>query len=395
MKRVLFVDDEPFILDALRNALRTQRSGWDMEFVTSGQAALDSLALRPGDVVVSDMRMPGMDGVQLLGTVRDRYPGTARVILTGEASNGDLVRALPVAQQVLSKPCNSALIYETVERLLKVQALLSDERIRTCVGGLGPLASFPRCYRALSNAMLREDVSVEEVADLVEQDPALSAKTLSVANSIYFGLARPTASIRNAVRHIGFELLRGLALSIDIYSRIHASVLASKALQGLPERLQQKGRLARQFCSSRALAEEAFTAGLLLDVGYVVLAQCRGQPYIDLLDEAASRQLPVHELERDRLGFTHADVGAYLLGVWGVPPRLVEVVAGHHAPALADLAANPVAVAVHVADVLVDAVWARLPDPLNQVIASIRVQAEVQAHFAEWWAIAASAVPSS
>jgi HD-like signal output (HDOD) protein/CheY-like chemotaxis protein len=395
MRHVLFVDDEPFILDALRNALRRQRDQWDMMFVTSGQAALESLALHPRDVIVSDMRMPGMDGVQLLGAVRERYPGTARVILTGEASNGDLMRALPVAQQVLSKPCNSVLICETVERLFTVQALLGDESIRACVGGLGRLSSFPRTYRALSEAMLRDGVSLEDIAGLVEQDPALSVQALSVANSVYFGLARPTASVRDAVRHIGFELLRGLALSTDIFSRIDPSILRLQTLQGLAECSQQKGQLARQICSSRALAEEAFAAGLLLDVGYIVLAQCRGQFYFELLDEAAARSLPVHELERDRLGFTHAEVGAYLLGVWGVPPRLVEVVAGHHEPALEDLAADPVAVAAHVADVLVDALRAGLADPLDQVAPCIRARPVVQAHFAEWQAMAESAVRPS
>jgi HD-like signal output (HDOD) protein len=395
MRHVLFVDDEPFILDALRNALRRQRDQWDMVFVTSGQAALESLALHPRDVIVSDMRMPGMDGVQLLGAVRERYPGTARVILTGEASNDELMRALPVAQQVLSKPCKSVLICETVERLFKVQALLGDESIRACVGSLGRLSSFPKTYRALSQAMLREDVSLEDIAQLVERDPALSAQALSVANSVYFGLARPAASVRDAVRHIGFELLRGLALSTDIFSRIDPSILRLQTLQGLPECSQQKGWLARQICSSPALAEEAFAAGLLLDVGYIVLAQCRGQFYIELLDEAAARSLPVHELERERLGFTHAEVGAYLLGVWGVPPRLVEVVAGHHEPALGDLAADPVAVAAHVADVLVDALRAGRADPLDQVAPSIRARPVVQARFVEWQAMAESAVQPS
>jgi YesN/AraC family two-component response regulator len=83
MKRILFVDDESRVLDGLRRMLYAQRQRWEMEFALGGEAALEACEKGAFDVVVSDMRMPGMDGATLLGHIRDRYPSSARVILSG------------------------------------------------------------------------------------------------------------------------------------------------------------------------------------------------------------------------------------------------------------------------------------------------------------------------
>src|SRR6266545_6839404 len=106
-KRILFVDDEPAILKGLQNLLFRDRPRWEMVFANSGELAVRELAKAPFDVVVSDIRMPGMDGATLLNHVKDRYPTTARIMLSGHAEREAIVRALPALQQLLSKPCNA------------------------------------------------------------------------------------------------------------------------------------------------------------------------------------------------------------------------------------------------------------------------------------------------
>jgi HD-like signal output (HDOD) protein len=382
------------ILDGLRNLLRKYRGSWAMDFVTSGTAALEHLARHGADIVVSDMRMPGMDGAQLLQKVREHHPATARIVLTGQASKDDLLQVLPVAQQILAKPCEPKVLCATIERMFKVQALLGNPQLQALVGGLERLPSFPKCYERLSQAMHRDDATVAEIARIVEQDPALSVKALSMANAAYFGLAQPTASIPIAVRHIGFALLRALALSTDIFASISASLLSSDTLRQLPERALLRAQLARCYVIDRSRAEEAFTAALMLDIGMIVLAQRQGDEYLQLLQVAEESTLPLHEVERERLGYTHAEVGAYLLGVWGLPAELVEMVASHHAPALRELSANPVAAAVHLADVFTDPSQREWADPAAGLLDAIRDRPEIAARLREWRALAQPAIES-
>lgn len=389
--RVVFVDDEQFVLDGLRNALRRQRSRWEMTFVTSGPEALEVLERQPQQMVVSDMRMPGMDGAQLLELVRARFPQTARIVLTGQASHDDMLRVLPIAQQILVKPCDPQLLCNTIERLGTVQSLMQNEALKKVVGGMDPVPSFPRCYQQLSEAMERERVSDVEIVAIIERDPALSARVLALANTAYFGLKKPTASIHLAVKHVGFSLLRSLALTTEIFSKIPETLLLSKALTRMPAQSMLRAQLARRYVLDPALADEAFTAGLLLDIGIVVLAKSQRETYLSLLVLAEGSGQPLHEIESEHLGMTHADVGAYLLGMWGLPSRLCDLVACHHEPALLAETKNPVAAAVHIADVLAQAVAEARPYPLAGIAGDIRTRPEIESHLDEWLKVAQSA----
>jgi HD-like signal output (HDOD) protein len=391
LNSVLFVDDEPLLLAGLRNLLRKERERWDMSFVASGSEALEFLAHHHRDIVVSDMRMAGMDGAELLTQIRERHPRTARVILTGQASKDDLVRALCVAQQILSKPCDRAVLCGTLERIFKVQELLANEKIAAFLGGIDRLPSFPKSYDELSRAMLREDVTTADIAGIVKRDPALSAKALSIANSAYFGLSRPTTSIHTAVSYLGFQLLRALALGTTIFSSASPSLFRAKRLENLPACSLIKAQLAQKFVTDRAAAEEAFAAALLLDIGHIVLAKRGGDDYVELLERADSGTRPVEELEHAQLGFTHAEAGGYVLGLWGLPMKLVEIVSCHHEPSLMRLQDCPVAAAVHVADVAVDAMQAGAGDPMAGVKPYFRDHPGVASHLEGWRKLAAEA----
>jgi DNA-binding NtrC family response regulator len=107
MKRVIFVDDEARILEGLRRMLRPMRNQWEMAFAPGGQAALDVMATTPFDVIVSDMRMPGMDGAALLEQVREHYPEVIRIVLSGHTEMATALRVVPIAHQFLAKPCDA------------------------------------------------------------------------------------------------------------------------------------------------------------------------------------------------------------------------------------------------------------------------------------------------
>lgn len=353
MISVLFVDDEPNVLDALRVALRPRRKAWRMLFAGSGQEAMKVLDAEHLDVVVSDLRMPGIDGAQVLKAAQERQPWAARVVLSGFADLETTLRAVPFAHQHLSKPCPVDVITDVVERGSQLVSLLNNEAVRAVAGRVTSLPSLPENFAAMQAAIASGDASAASIARVLERDVAMCAKVLQLVNSAYFGVPRPVHSIEEAVVLLGFNLVRNLALAGEVFrggsAELRELELHSMAVAGL----------ARQLAPNREVGDDACLAGMLHDLGKVVLSTA--WPGQCAEDDQRSRETgrPVCEFEQERLGTTHAEVGAYLLGLWGVQPNVIEVVAHHHAPARVGKLAPPALIAVAVADALVHEVEGR------------------------------------
>lgn len=354
-KRILFVDDEAPVLESLKNLLRKYRTVWEMVFASSGAEALELLALVPCDVVVADMRMPGMDGAALLTEVKLRYPATVRLMLSGHSDRDAIVRSLPVAHQYLSKPCDADVLRGVIERTCALQNRLNNPVVRTIVGRLAHLPSAPQIYWDLTALLERDDVSLAKLAQVAEQDPAMVAKLLQLVNSAYFGLARRVTSVEQALTYLGVQLVKSLTLSLQVFGAKPALTSALSV-----ERLQQTslwtGRVARRIAGTTSFAEDAFTAGLLRDLGRIILAASLPDQFARVEAVCAESQRPLAEVESEIFGSSHADVGAYLLGVWGLPVAIIEAVAYHHEPGQAAPESVSLVRAVHIADALVE--WA-------------------------------------
>lgn len=353
MKRILFVDDDQSVLDALRNILRKRRGEWEMVFTVGGGAALAEMQKSPFDVVVTDMQMPGMDGAALLTRVRDEYPGTARIVLSGHADRDAIVRALPVTHQFLNKPCDAALLRSVVERTCNLQALLQNDTTRSVIGKLNHLPSPPATYLKLTEAMANPKVTSAVIASIVEEDPAMSVKVLQLVNSAYFGLARSATSVAQAVTYLGMEVLRALTLSAHVFSTVEGG-LNRAVLDGIQRSSLATATLAKSLIKDRNRANEAFTAGVVHDVGRIVIALSMPQRFAEIVAEAKASQRPEHEVELELLGVTHAEVGAYLLGVWGLPFSIVETTAFHNAPSRQEEGPPDVLAAIHLADAVLN-----------------------------------------
>lgn len=351
--RILFVDDEPNVLEGLQDALRRQRRAWEMVYALGPAAADAELAKGPFDIVVSDMRMPGMDGAALLKRVKELHPQTARIILSGHSDQEASIRSLAVAHRFLGKPFHSGALQQLLADTLALQALLADPELRELAGGLEHIPSPPKVYSELLEVAGKPDSSLPDVAKVIERDPAMSAKMLQIVNSAYFGLAQPTTSIARAVGYLGLEIVKGLALLAHVFARASARV-AGLSLDALQEHALRCAQLARRLVDDPKHADAAFMAGLLHDVGTIVLATGDRERFARVLAAAAARNAPLHECERELLGRTHAEVGAYLLGYWGLPHAIVEAVAYHHRPGAIAHDAVDVLAAVHVADALID-----------------------------------------
>ncbi len=312
-QRILFVDDEPEILRSLQNVLRKDRLRWNTLFAENAEAAVEIMARAPVDVIVTDMRMPMVDGAELLEQVRGAHPGTGRLVLSGHADRQLLLRALHVSHQYFGKPCDVSILRVAIERICELQQRVSNPGVRTFVGWINGLPYHVDTHRALHDLAQAPETKLDDFVALVETEPALAAKLLQLVNSMYFMAGNPVVSIRDAVGRLGLELLRTLVLETQVF--------ATELRTSHPDPGQavtvRTARLARQLAVDPEHGEAAYTATLLRDIGKHVIA----------LAEAMG-----HGPYRPNHCAPQTEIGSYLLALWGVPDRIVDAVAQEHDP---------------------------------------------------------------
>ncbi len=358
MKRVLFVDDEPQVLTLLQSSMAPLASEWEMEFLPSAEQALSSLAHRPADVVLADIHLLGMGGLQLLGEVKSRYPQTVRLAFSGCAHQDLVVKGLAVAHQVLPKPLAPALVKATISRVCAQRDVLLNAALRQLVGAIHHLPSLPSLYQELEAAMQAADSSADKAAAIIATDPAMVTNLLHVVNSAYFNLRRTIASPAHAVALLGLGAVKSLVLSLKVFDEVQRH----PQLKPMIERLWQHGvavaRLAKALAVQEGMGtlsvEHAFMAGLLHDIGRLVLAANLPKEFAAWEQRAAKPGDTPLSAEQDIFGATHAEVGAYLLSAWGLSDALVEAVMFHHRPMAAETSGMTVLTAIHVANAWMD-----------------------------------------
>ena len=333
MPSVLFVDDEPRVLDGLRNALRKWRRKWDMDFVPGPEEGLRQLARRPYDVIVTDMRMPGMDGASFLEEARRRHGDTVRVVLSGYAESEAAMRAVSVAHQFVMKPCAPEVLVDVIARAIALEQLVNDEELRKAIASMDQLPSVPKVYSDLTVALADVNTDARTVAKIVEQDPGMSAKVLQLVNSAFFASPSPMTDVSQAVMRLGFDCVRDLALTLEVFRPGTMRGVGPSVLERIQRHAMFTGGVVRSMAAQldKRTAEQAALAAMLHDVGRLVLMSAKGKDYA-ALEQGAVDDAELVEAERASWGTTHAEAGAYLLGLWGLPYPVVEAVARHHQP---------------------------------------------------------------
>jgi len=353
MKRILFVDDEPNILEGIRRMLYADRSRWDVEFALGGAAALQACERSPFDVVVSDMRMPNMDGAALLTQLRDRYPGIARIVLSGHCESEAATRAVPVAHRFLAKPCSPADLVSAIEGVCALQDILSGPRIREVIGSIGQLPSLSSTYACLTKALMNPETPISKVAKIVEQDMALAAKVLQLVNSAFFGLAQEVTSLSSAVNRLGIDTIKNLVLVTETFEVfLPDKRIPPSAHEFLQQHAQHVASIAGKLPVDRSVRDVTILAGLLHDIGRLIFASKLPDQFRAALNLSRERGCEIYEAEEEIMGTSHAEVGAYLLGLWSIPHVAVEAIAHHHRPTRIPHSGFDTSTALYVADVL-------------------------------------------
>ena len=334
MKRILFVDDEFSVLDEIRRLLDGERGRWEMRFELSAESALELCERVSFDLVVADLRMPGIDGAALLAKVRCQYPEAARVILASAPDSAGASRAAADAYRVLVKPCSKQELTSMIQRIFTLQDLLCTPEIRRTIGKIGGLPSLSSTYNALNLAVRDPDVSLLGVASIIEKDVAMSAKVLQLVNSGLFGLAQTITGVQTAVSYLGIETIKNLALASETFRVfVPDPCIPRSFLETMHHHAQRTAVIVAALPLSIRDRDAAIVAALLHDIGQLVLASRMPLPFSSSISLARERGCPQFEAEESLLGISHAELGAYLLGVWGINGTTVEAVAHHHRPA--------------------------------------------------------------
>jgi HD-like signal output (HDOD) protein len=349
---VLFVDDEPHILQIIKLAMEPLQNEWETAFAPDAMQGLALLEKQMFDVVVSDMCMPTMNGAQFFAEVQRRWPHTVRIILSGYAEPEQVSLAVKTAHRFLIKPFVLEEFLVTLTRIQQLNQWVMNEHLRGLVAKMSHLPSIPLVYFSLTEALQSPDVHASRIAGIVATDPALTAKILQIVNSAFFGYARQISSPMEAVVLLGANTIRSLAMTTELFSAFDVKQLVALPVRAISDRSLRVGTLAMKIAKteqrSQVQVEQALTAGALQDIGQLVLAANMPSQYAPLYRSAKSHESLVQE-ERRAFGASHADVGAYLLGVWGLPVPLVEAVAYHHEPSRSKEVCFTPLTAVHVA----------------------------------------------
>ncbi|MCF6249355.1 MAG: response regulator [Desulfobacula sp.] len=335
-KRILFVDDEVNILKGLQRSLRPLRKQWEMVFSEGAGNALKMLGKQRIDVIVSDMRMPGMDGTQLREIVKQKYPEMVRIILSGHSDQEMIMKTVKSAHQYLSKPCEKDVIVNAINRSLSLRDLLNQPLLLNLLGGIETMPSLPVLYAQVMEALKSETASIESVGKIIAKDMGMTAKVLQLVNSSFFGMPTHISSAREAVTMLGIDVVKTLVLGIEVFSALSKNSVSVIPIEKIHGNCVKTAGIAREIAIVEKMGKEeidnVMIASILHDLGKLILIEYFPDKYKNVIEVVKREEIPVFEAETKVFGVSHAQVGAYVLGLWGLPDNVIEAIAFHHHP---------------------------------------------------------------
>jgi HD-like signal output (HDOD) protein len=354
MISVLFVDDEAPVLERLQTRLRALRDRWDMRFAGDADEAVKIMGTVSVDALVTDMLTPAADGLKLLGAARQRFPGVIRFLLMDAESEQSAVGAIPVAHQILKKNFDTAVLERAIDRISGLQNRRRHPIVAKTLGMVNSLPSLPQLYWDLVRAIDDPRSGTAEVAAIVERDMAMTARLLQLANASIFGGGRAVRSVKDAVDRVGMDPIRSAVLSLHFFRGMSGNeVPAGFSIDQLQAESWEAARLANEMVRDVEMRKCAVSACVLSNIGRLVLACNAPDDFMRVTREARSSGRAEHSIEQSLLGCDHAEIGAQLLALWGLPASLVEAVAYHHRPSISGERSFGAVGAAHVASAMI------------------------------------------
>lgn len=333
---ILFVDENEQMRSSLARLVTARQPSWAARFAQSGNQALAILAEQPCGVVVTEAILPDMTGCALLEKVKNHWPLTMRILLTSRSEDSVVSSLLKCAHQLLSTPCPARELLDAVQASCHLRDLYMNEVVRTVLHKLDHLPVVPKIYADLRSELAKEDFSLQTLGKIVGQDMGLTSGLLKIVNSPYFSLSRRIESPHQAVTFLGANMLKGLVIYEQVFKTLDPAKYPTFDVERLWSHSLEAARCCRSLAKTEGLSgrevENAFLAGLLHDLGKIVLNEGAPEKYIHVLRKSQIENIPLVEAEMALLGTTHAQIGAYVLGLWGFELSVVQPIAAHHEP---------------------------------------------------------------
>ena len=336
MKHIIFVDDDANLLRGLKRGLYPLRNEWQMTFCNTPQEVLEHIENNPVDVVVSDFRMPGMSGHQLLSQIQKEHPAIIRILLTGQPDKETYAESINICHYFLWKPLKIEILKPLLDRLHQLTTILTKENLVNTIHGMTTLPTLPDNFARLTSMLDQPDSDFKQLAEIIKNDVSLTMQILKMVNSAFIGLIRQINTLEEALQYLGINTLRGLVLAHTIYAlpeNISASmqvdidqiwdhsILTARLAEGLVRDTEDP-----------TLKAYAAIGGILHDVGRFVVMTNFPDKFNEIHDIMKSENINYQTAEEQVMGVNHGEIGAYLASLWGLPPQLIEAIYFHLAP---------------------------------------------------------------
>jgi putative nucleotidyltransferase with HDIG domain len=363
--RILVLIDDAATLAQVEPLFSELPDHWKVHVTQTGENALCLLGQVPFEMIFVDLKAGPLASTQFLHQVWNQHPGVIRFLLADTLAPDLMVTCALGPHQVLLKPLEAHSLRNALDRAVLVNRLFQNKDVQGLVARIRTFPARPTIYAEVLKELRSSAASAQTVGELVSRDLAISTKLLQITNSAFFGFSRPVSKPGDAVLLLGMETTASLVLGIEAFSQLDKVKLKYFSSDHVWKHSQTVANSARAIAEhvtgSAEIAQEAYTAGLLHDIGKLALAVNLEEAYRDAQNLGREKKLPTHEVERQAFGATHAEAGAYLLSLWGLPAGVIEAVASHHLPARelsSDFNANT---AVHLANALEHAITDEQP----------------------------------
>lgn len=346
-KSILFVDDEIPILKAIRRMFLG--SNYTVFFAKSGLEALDILNKNIIDLIISDIKMPEMDGYELLSKVMVMYPSTIRIALSGYAGDDLVFRAIKnnLAKAYFLKPWVDENLKTAIDEMFKTQDLLKSKNLLDIVNSFDNIPTLPGLYMRL-NTLIQKNADIDKISSIIQEDPAISSKILQLANCAYFG--SKTGSVKKAIMNLGLINIKNLILTSEIFELLPNNSKEKELLWNHSSLTNQIMVKTYKTILNKKLLDKDASAGLMHDIGKIVLLKNFPNKYENVFNDVIKNNMTFSQAEEVSLGISHDDIGAYLLNWWGLPASMVEAALYHHRPMNSSEIHRELVCIIHIAD---------------------------------------------
>ena len=275
-KRILFVDDERQILRALKRLFID--SDYETVFMDNGEDALAYLEDNPVELIISDIRMPSMNGFDLLKKVKEMHPLTLRVALSGYTDSKKIYKALEenIAKMYMFKPWDNKELLNIIDQMLELEDLLKNRELLDLINNINDLPTVPQLYLDIKR-LIQEEADVDAIAKKIEEDPPITSRILRVANSAFYGAK--TGSISQSIMYIGLINVKNIVLSNGVFDAAKSHSSSVKILWEHATITNKITNLIYQEFMKKKIPNIFASAGLLHDIGKVIMFTHLGDTY--------------------------------------------------------------------------------------------------------------------